>query len=103
MSERKWEITDAKGGAAIPVRVVTRSDVTELAGMTEEGALKVRLIASPAGDPAANTELINFLAGLLEIDTHRVEVVVGEASRDKIISVEGLAVADVESKLGISR
>jgi uncharacterized protein YggU (UPF0235/DUF167 family) len=59
------------------------------------------LVASPAGDPAANAELINLLAGVLEIPVNRLEIVVGVNARDKIISVEGLTTAEVEARLGL--
>ncbi len=97
---RKFEITDARGGAAFAVRVVTRAAATEIVGTQEDGALKVRLVASPAGDPAANEELINLLAQKLEVDKKRIEIVAGAGSREKMISVEGISTADVESKLG---
>ena len=99
MSDRKFEITDARGGAALGVRVVTRSTATEIAGKTEDGTLKVRLMASPAGDPAANKELVEFLAAQLGVPVNRIEVVAGEGHRDKILSIEGLSVHEVEAKL----
>jgi uncharacterized protein YggU (UPF0235/DUF167 family) len=68
MSDRKFEITDARGGAALGVRVVTRATATEIVGKTDDGTLKVRLVASPAGDPAANEELLNFLAEKLGVE-----------------------------------
>ena len=51
---RRFEITDARGGAALTVRVVTQAERTEIAGVQDDGVLKIRLIASPAGAPAAN-------------------------------------------------
>jgi uncharacterized protein YggU (UPF0235/DUF167 family) len=97
---RKYEITDARGGAAFTVRVVTRAVATELVGVQDDGALKVRLISSPAGDPATNEELVNFLAAQLDVPVERIEIVAGANGREKIISVEGITTADVESKLG---
>lgn len=102
MTDRKFEITDARGGSALGVRVVTRAASTELAGRTEEGMLKIRLKASPAGDPAANTELLDFLAEKLELDKAKLEIVAGADSREKILSVEGMSTVEVEKKLGIT-
>lgn len=99
MSDRKFEFTDVRGGAALGVRVVTRSAQTEIAGVDEDGTLKVRLVASPAGDPAANKELIEFLAKQLGIEPERIEIVAGENDRDKILSIEGVSSSDVEKKL----
>jgi len=101
MTDRPFRITDARGGAAIGVRVVTRAVATEIAGKTEDGTLKVRLQAAPAGDPAANQELVSFLARLLEIEPNRIEIVAGAEKRDKLLSIEGLTSADVEARLSV--
>lgn len=101
MPRRKFEITDARGGTAIPVRVVTQADRSELAGIQDDGVLKVRLKASPAGSQAANDELLELLAGKLGVATETVEIVAGENAREKIVSVEGITAAEVESRLGI--
>ncbi len=97
---RKFEITDAKGGAAFTVRVVTRAVKTEVVGIQDDGSLKIRLVASPAGDPAANKELVEYLASALGVDINTIEIVAGENGRDKLVSVEGISTEDVETKLG---
>lgn len=97
--DRKFEITDAKGGAGLSIRVVTRATKTEIAGFNDEGILKIRLQAASAGEPEANTELIDFLANLLEVPKERIEVVAGEGGREKLVSIEGLSTTDVEAKL----
>jgi len=101
MPRRKFEITDARGGTAIPVRVVTLADKSELAGIQDDGVLKVRLMASPAGSPAANKELMQLLAAELGVAGDKLEIVAGENTREKIVSVEGITAAEVESRLGI--
>lgn len=97
--DRKFEITDAKGGAAFSVRVVTRATATEIAGLNEDGVLKVRLMASPAGDASANKELVDYLAQRLDVAKDRIEIVAGADGRDKLVSVEGITTAEVEAKL----
>ncbi len=99
MTDRKFEITDARGGAALGVRVVTKATETEIVGKTDEGALKIRLVSSPAGDPSTNDELVDFLAEKLEIDASRIVILFGEGKRDKIISIEGLTTEEVDEKL----
>jgi uncharacterized protein len=97
---RKYEITDARGGAAFAVRVITRAASAEIVGTQEDGTLKVRLVSSPAGDPAANQELIGLLAAKLGVSKDRIEIVAGANSREKMISVEGITTGDVEAKFG---
>ncbi len=98
--DRKFKITDAKGGAAFTVRVVTRSASTQLVGLQEDGMLKIRLMANAAGDDAANEELVNFLADELGVAVDHIEIVAGANGRDKLVSVEGITTGLVESRLG---
>ncbi len=99
---RKFEITDARGGAAFAVRVITRAAAGEVVGIQEDGTLKVRLVASPAGDPAANEELLNLLADKLQVPKSKIEIVAGAGGREKMVSVEGLTTDDVENRIGVA-
>jgi uncharacterized protein len=95
---RKFEITDAKRGAAFTVRVVTRAQRNEIVGVQEDRSLKIRLTAAP-NDGQANAALIKFLAERLQVPESAIEIVAGKDSRDKWISVEGISTADVEARL----
>ncbi len=101
---RKFQgkLSNPKSGAAFTVRVVTRATKTESVGVQEDGALKIRLVASPAGDPKANEELLEFLAKELDIPVEQLEIVAGATGRDKLITVEGITTSDVENKFGTS-
>jgi len=102
MQRKFHNITDARGGAAFTVRVVTKAANTELVGLQEDGSLKIRLVASPAGDPAANEELVEFLAKTLDVPRDKIEIVAGANGRDKIVSVEGITAEQVEARLNVS-
>ena len=95
---RKFEITDANSGAAFTVRVVTRASNVEISSVQDDGSLKVRLTES-SDDGAANRQLIELLAHKLGVDPSNVEIVAGENSRDKLISVDGITPEDVERYL----
>ncbi len=95
--EIKFNITDAKRGAAFTVRVVTRAQRTEIASV-QDGMLKIRLTASPT-DGQANAQLITFLAERLRVPETAIEIVAGKDARDKWISVGGVSTADVEELL----
>ncbi|TVR23034.1 MAG: DUF167 domain-containing protein [Anaerolineaceae bacterium] len=97
---REFKITDAKGGAAFTVRCVTRAQRTEVVGVQDDGTLKIRLQASPAGAPEANDELVAFLADKLDVASDKIEIVAGQDGREKLISVEDISTAHVESMLG---
>lgn len=99
MQDRKFEFSNAVGGSAVGVRVVTRCATTELAGRNEDGSIKVRLTATNAGDAGANTELVDFLAAQLGVEAKRLQIVAGEGEREKIISIEGMTTQDVDQRL----
>ncbi|MBL8131490.1 MAG: DUF167 domain-containing protein [Anaerolineae bacterium] len=104
-ANRKFQITDVRSGAAITVRVVTQAEKTELAGFQDEGdvrVVKVRLMASPASDPAANLELIEFLAGVIGVAPNRVEIVAGAGGREKIVTIEGVSSQQVNEALNVT-
>ncbi len=96
---RKFEIKDAVSGAAFTVRVVTRATNTEIAGIQDDGALKIRLTASPNEEGAVNKELIAFLAERLEVPVSSIEIVAGINTREKLISVDKINPTVVEELL----
>ena len=93
----KGKLSNPKSGAAFTVKVVTRAVKTEAVGVQEDGSMKIRLTASPAGSDAANTELLNFLSESLGIPVEQFEIVAGANGRDKLVSVEGITPENVES------
>lgn len=99
MHERdiKFKITNAKGGAAFPVRVVPRASKNEISGRYKE-AIKIRLTAPPV-EGAANEALIAFLSEVLGVGKSQIEIISGHASRDKIVCVVGLPPREVEAQL----
>jgi uncharacterized protein (TIGR00251 family) len=99
MREREIEfrISNAEGGAAFPVRVVPRARKNEISGRQGE-AVKIRLAAPPV-EGAANEALIEFLAEVLEVRKHQIEILSGHASRNKIVCVIGLLPHEIETRL----
>jgi uncharacterized protein (TIGR00251 family) len=95
---REFKITDAQHGAAFTVRVVTRANSVEIAGVQDDGSLKIRLTESPA-EGRANEQLIDFLADMLEVHPDQIEIVAGEDKSNKIISVDGVTPAWIEERL----
>lgn len=95
---REFKITDAKGGAAFTVRVVPKASKTEIIGLMDDGALKVRLTAPPV-EGKANEALIAFLADVLSVRRDQVEIVAGHSGREKLISVIGITPDEVNNIL----
>jgi uncharacterized protein len=92
-------LRDAPDGVHIPVRAQPRGGRSALKGVSEAGALEVRVGAPPV-DGAANEELVRFLAReVLRVPASRVSVVRGQSSRDKVVLVRELTLDAVRTQL----
>jgi uncharacterized protein len=81
-------IDSTPGGVLITVRVIPRAGRSGLAG-TRDGVLLVRLNDPPV-EGAANAELIEVLADVLDVPKRAVTIVSGERSRSKRVRVTGV-------------
>ena len=81
------------------VRVQPRASRSEIAGVHGD-AIKIRLSAPPV-DGAANEALIELVAGVLGVGRRAVRIVSGEASRSKLVEVEGVTAAAVLRLVGL--
>ncbi|MGF1503808.1 MAG: YggU family protein [Chloroflexi bacterium] len=90
-----FNITDASGGAALTVKIVPLANRTEIVGIQEDGTLKVRLMSAPV-DGQANEELIMFLAEFFGCKPEEIEIVAGQDSRKKLISLTNVDPAEVD-------
>lgn len=95
---REFEITDARRGAAFGVRVVTGADEVAIVGMFPDGSLQIHL-TEPLDMGRADAQLIAFLAEQLAVDPSRVAIVAGAGGPNKLISVEGVSPATVDTWL----
>jgi uncharacterized protein (TIGR00251 family) len=85
-------------GSALAVRVIPRSPRNEVAGILDDGTVKIRL-TSPPVDGKANRALIKFLAGLLDVKASQVEIVAGMTGRNKLIVINGIGAQYVDEKI----
>jgi len=92
-------ITAIPGGIRIRIHVQPRASRTELGGRHGD-ALKIRLAAPPV-DGAANKELLDFLATRLGVPRRAVQLERGTTSREKSVTVQGIAVAAARAALEI--
>ena len=86
-------------GAALllSVRTVPRSGRNAIDGVHGD-ALRVRVAAAPV-DGAANEAVIDVLASALGVAPSALEIVRGNRSRNKIVSIRGLSRDDLEKHL----
>mgnify|MGYP001818269120 CR=1 FL=1 len=79
------------------VRVVPRASRNKIAGIHDR-AVRIRLTAPPV-EGAANEALVSFLSTVLRVAKRHVELVSGQKARDKVVSVSGLSVEEVDARL----
>lgn len=65
-----------------------------------DGVLRVS-VAAAAVDGQANAALCKLLAKRLHVPRTRVQIVRGERSREKVVRVEGMALAEARAALGL--
>lgn len=81
----------APSSVQIRVRLTPRGGADRVDGVVD-GVLRVR-VAAPPVEGAANTALLRLIAGELGVARGRVRLVSGEASRTKVVGVEGVSPA----------
>jgi uncharacterized protein (TIGR00251 family) len=84
----------------LEIKAVPNAPKSELVGWLGE-ALKVKVHAPPV-EGKANEELCSFLAETLGLPKRAVQLDRGASSRKKIVMIEGLALAEVVQRLGLS-
>jgi uncharacterized protein (TIGR00251 family) len=83
----------------LAIKAVPNAPRSAVVGWLGE-ALKVKVHA-PALEGRANDELCEFLADALALPHRAVTVLQGDKSRQKILHISGLTLAEVRVKLGV--
>ena len=86
----KAKFSDARQGAAITVKVQPRARKTEVAGVMADGTIKIKVAAPPVGG-AANKALVAFLALTLNLPASQIDIIAGESSEHKLITLVGIS------------
>ena len=85
------------GGVQFPVRAQPKASRNAVVGL-HGGRLKVAVTAAPTGGKA-NEAVEKVIAKALGIRPSAVSVVVGHASRDKVVRVSGLSIEAARKSL----
>jgi uncharacterized protein len=89
----------ASSTCTLAIKAVPNAPRSEVCGWLGE-ALKVKVRAPPV-EGRANDALCEFLADALGLPRRAVTVQLGDTSRHKLVRIEGLALADVKTRLGV--
>ena len=84
-------------GCTINVRVQPRASRSRIVGM-RDGALRLA-VAAPPHDGEANAAMLELLAGALGVARSRLIILRGHSSRNKVVSIQGITLPEVESLL----
>ena len=84
-------------GVSFAVRVQPRARRNAIVGELGD-ALKIALTAPPV-EGRANEACIEFLAELLDVPRASVTIASGQSSRNKVIRVTGISVAEIRRRL----
>jgi hypothetical protein len=98
MGSRSFHLHDGKNGAALAVRITPRAQRNEIFAILDDGTVKIHLTAPPI-EGKANSELIKFLAKVLDVPLKHIEIVAGTGRKDKIISVLDLDATLLHKKI----
>jgi hypothetical protein len=70
----------------------------EIDGFLEDGTIRIRVIAPPV-EGKANAALIEFLSSVLGVRRTAIEIVAGEKSRNKLVTISDIDAATVQERL----
>lgn len=98
MTDRKFKLHNGQRGSALTVRVTPRASRNEIVEILDDGTIKVRLSAPPV-DNEANNALIEFLSDILGVPKSKLDIVAGNAGRDKLISILDMDVDTVHQRI----
>ncbi len=83
----------------LPIKAIPNAPRSAVVGWLGD-ALKVKIHAPPV-EGRANAALCEFLADSLGLPRRAVTVLRGDTSRQKLVRIDGLTLAEVKAKLGV--
>ncbi|ORM40692.1 Uncharacterized protein BXIN_2342 [Babesia sp. Xinjiang] len=83
-----------KGGLVLKVRVKPGAKMTQLVGEFED-PLGVQ-VSAPPREGACNEALVEFVCDILKLKKRDVSLISGHKSREKVLSLSGIAMASAE-------
>jgi len=89
MSARKYKLHDGEFGSALAIRLTSKASRNAIAGIMEDGTIKIHVTASP-GKGKDNQAMIGLLAEVLGVSKNKIELVAGEEGKDKLVSILGM-------------
>ena len=94
---RKFKITDAEGGAALPIEVNVGASTNRIVGKKGDAVLVD--LAVPSDKAKVEQALVALLAETLGLGTEKIAVAAGKSVTKNIVLIMGLSPQDIERLL----
>ena len=91
--------SSAERSCTLAIKAIPNAPRSAMCGWLGD-ALKVKVHAPPV-EGRANEALCEFLAAELGLPSRAITVLRGDTSRQKLICIDGLSLAEVKAKLGV--
>jgi uncharacterized protein len=98
MTSKRPQMRGDKIGAALAIRVTPGAKRNEIDGFLDDGTIRIRLTAPPV-EGKANSALIEFLSKVLGVRRSDIEIIAGETSRNKLVTITDIDPATVQERL----
>ncbi len=99
VKHKKHLFHDAKSGSAITVSLRLNSKVNKIEKVMPDGTLQIGLVNSK-DDPMLDSALMKYLSELFGVPVHRFDIIGGKNSTNKLISIIGVSVDQVQEIVG---
>ena len=98
MTAKQPQMRGGKMGAALAIRVIPGAKRNEIDGILDDGTIRIRLTAPPV-EGKANSALIDFLSKVLGVRRSDIEIIAGETSRNKLVTITDIDPHTVQERL----
>ena len=85
----------------LSIKVQPNAGKNQIVGLTNE-VWRIK-IAAPPDKGKANKELIEFLSSVLGLEKNRLDIIKGHTSHNKIVAVDGLTRAEIDTRLSLKK
>ena len=97
MSDRNFHLHNGQSGAALAIRITPRASSNQVAEILDDGTIRIRLAASSGEE--VNSELKTYLSNLFGVSESAIDVVAGQNSRDKLVTILNLSSETAQKKI----
>ena len=99
MTSQNSRFHSGKKGAALAVHIKGEAVTNEITGISDDGVVQLNLATKGIDSSDANHLLINYLAKILSIPASRIEIIFGENTPSKLITILDLETETVQQRI----